>query len=83
MQRTIAERTGWTRFYARGVLSAWKQRVAYCKAVLAFDRRWNLSGEETDDAVSEEAREKARKQLAAVKARREAKAKALEAGTTQ
>jgi hypothetical protein len=81
--RTIADGTGWSPAYAQGVLSAWKQRVAYCKAVLAFDRRWNLNGEKTDEAISDEAREMARTKLARVIARQEAKARASETVAAQ
>jgi ProQ/FINO family len=59
----IAEGTGWSPAYAQGVVEGWKRRVAYCKAVLTFDRRWNLNGEKTDDTVTDEARELARQRL--------------------
>jgi sRNA-binding protein len=66
----IAERTGWSLRYASGVLRGWKRRRAYCRAVLQYDRRWNLEGEEVADAVVEDAaREQARKQLARIAAR--------------
>lgn len=66
----IAERTGWSLRYASGVLRGWKLRRAYCRAVLQYDRRWNLDGEEVADAVVEDAaREQARKQLARIAAR--------------
>jgi len=67
----IAERTGWSHRYTRGVLQGWKQRRAYCEAVLQYDHRWNLDGEEIADAAVEEgSREQARRQLAAIAARR-------------
>lgn len=67
----IVEQTGWGRAYARGVLEGWKGRYAYCEAVLRYDRRWNLNGEEVaDSVVSELARDMARKRLAAMEARR-------------
>jgi hypothetical protein len=67
----IAERTGWSPRYAAGVLRGWKLRRAYCQAVLQYERRWNLGGEEVPDAVVEDtARELASKQLARIAARR-------------
>ena len=67
----IAERTGWSSQYTRGVLRAWKLRRAYCDAVLRYDHRFSLSGEEVAEAVVEEtAREQARRQLARLAARR-------------
>jgi len=67
----IVEQTGWSRAYARGVLEGWKSRYAYCEAVLRYDRRWNLNGEEVaDSVVSEVARDMARRRLAAMEARR-------------
>jgi sRNA-binding protein len=69
----IAERTGWSRGYARGVVHVWKARNAYCKAVLCYDRRFDLNGELVDQPVEDSAREQARRQLAARKARVEAR----------
>jgi sRNA-binding protein len=67
----IAERTGWSLRYASGVLRGWKLRRAYCQAVLQYERRWDLEGEEVADAVVEDAaRELASKQLARIAARR-------------
>jgi hypothetical protein len=67
----IAERMGWSPRYAAGVLRGWKLRRAYCQAVLHYERRWNLEGEEVADAVVEDAaRELASKQLARIAARR-------------
>jgi sRNA-binding protein len=70
----IVERTGWSLRYASGVLRGWKLRRAYCQAVLQYNRRWNLEGEEVADAVVEDtARELASKQLARIEARRAAR----------
>ena len=67
----IIEQTGWSRAYARGVLQGWKSRYAYCEAVLRYDRRWNLKGEElTESTVDEVARKTARQQIEAKEARR-------------
>lgn len=52
----IAERTGWSRGYARGVVHVWKARNAYCKAVLCYDRRFDLNGELVDQPVEDSAR---------------------------
>jgi sRNA-binding protein len=65
----IAERTGWSRSYARGVVHVWKVRTAYCKAVLNFATRFDLNGEPVDQTVEDIAREQARRLLAARKAR--------------
>lgn len=61
----IAERTGWSRWYARGVVQVWKARKAYCEAVLRYGQRFDLNGEPVEQIVSEEAREQARRCLAA------------------
>jgi sRNA-binding protein len=67
----IAERTGWSPRYTAGVLQSWKLRRAYCDAVLRYDHRFTLDGEEVADAVVEDtAREQARTQLARITARR-------------
>lgn len=65
----IAERTGWDRGYARGVVHVWKARDAYCQAVLRYGQRFDLNGEPVEQTVSEEAREQARQRLAARAAR--------------
>jgi sRNA-binding protein len=69
----IAERTGWDRSYARGVVQVWKARDAYCQAVLRYGRRFDLNGEPVEQTVSEEAREQARRRLAARTARMQAR----------
>jgi len=67
----IAARTGWSPQYTTGVLRGWKLRRAYCEAVLRYDHRFSLEGEEVAEAVVEEgAREQARRQLARLAARR-------------
>ena len=67
----IAERTGWSRWYARGVVQVWKARKAYCEAVLRYGQRFDLNGKPVEQTVSEEAREQARRCLAARAARRD------------
>jgi sRNA-binding protein len=84
----IVEQTGWSRAYARGVLEGWKGRYAYFEAVLRYDRRWNLNGEEiAESVVDERARDTARRRLAAMEARRskaeQAKAAAKPAPSTE
>jgi sRNA-binding protein len=67
----IAERMGWSHQYTTGVLRGWKLRRAYCEAVLRYDHRFSLDGEEVAEAVVEDgAREQARRQLARLAARR-------------
>lgn len=67
----IAEKAGWSRSFAQGVLVGWKMRYAYCAAVLHYDRRCNLNGDEVaESTVDEDARTMARKRLAAMEARR-------------
>ena len=68
--RQVAERTGWSPAYTRGVLQAWKSRSAYCYAVLGNERRSNLDGQEVAEIVDDEARKMARNQLARIAARR-------------
>lgn len=66
----IAERTGWSVAYTHGVLQAWKLRDRYCDAVLRYDRRWNLDGEETAETVDDVGRKMARERLALLAERR-------------
>jgi sRNA-binding protein len=78
----VAERLGWTRWYARGVLLGWKARYAYCNAVLGQGHRYNLDGEPVvEEAIDDKARQMARQQLAGHRKRRlkrEAAARAAE-----
>ncbi len=50
----MVEEFRWSPDYARAVLTVWKLRPAYCKAILRYPTRINLdgspSGEEIDDA---------------------------------
>jgi sRNA-binding protein len=66
----IAERMGWSVPYTRGVLQAWKMRDRYCDAVLRYDRRRNLDGEETAETVDDVARTMATQRLAVLAERR-------------
>ena len=69
--KVIVEKTGWGLSYARGVVIGWKMSPVYCEAVLRYNRRCNLNGDEVaDSTVDEAARAMARKRLAAFAARR-------------
>ena len=78
----IAAALGWSVPYCKGVLHVWKQRKAYCDAVLTYDLRRDLDGLPTEARVDADARRMAQAQLAAVVAgrqKREAARKAAEA----
>ncbi len=66
----IAEALGWSNAYARGVLSPWVLREAYCRAVLAHAMRINLDGSESELTVDDEARAMATARLAQIAARK-------------
>jgi sRNA-binding protein len=79
----IAERMGWTRGYARGVLQGWKARYAYCNAVLGHGHRFNLDGEPViDEVIDDKARQMARQQLALHRKRRVKKEAEVRAAET-
>ncbi len=68
----VQEAFGWSPAYAKGVLSVWKAREAYCRAVLAYPNRVGLDGSPTEAIVDDQAREMATarlKQIAAKKAK--------------
>ena len=67
----IAAALGWSVPYCKGVLHVWKQRKAYCDAVLTYDLRRGLDGLPTEARVDAEARRMAQAQLAAVVAGRQ------------
>ena len=69
----IAAELGWNLNYTRGVLCAWKQRRAYCNAVLRYDLRRDLDGAPTGD-VGPSARTMAQEQLAVIDARKRKRA---------
>jgi sRNA-binding protein len=60
----IAAETGWPKDYVRGVLSVWKSRDGYCKAVLHYERRHDLTGAVSEQTVDDMAREQSRQRLA-------------------
>ena len=68
--------------YCKGVLHVWKQRKAYCDAVLTYDLRRGLDGLPTEALVDADARRMAQAQLAVLAAgrqKREARKAAKEA----
>jgi hypothetical protein len=62
----IRNEMGWSRDYARSVLSLWKKRMAYCRAVLTYPTRFGLDGSKTDEAVHEIARAHASASIARI-----------------
>ncbi len=70
----IVEALGWSPQYAKGVLSVWKGREAYCRAVLAYPQRIDLNGSPTAD-IDDEARAHAKGRLEQIAARKESRAK--------
>ena len=62
----IAAELGWSVPYCKGVLHVWKQRKAYCDAVLTYDLRRGLDGLPTEALVGADARRMAQAQLAAL-----------------
>src|SRR5271165_5669180 len=70
----IVEALGWSPQYAKGVLSVWKGREAYCRAVLAYPQRIDLNGSPTAD-IDDQARAHAKGRLEQIAAH---KAKAAE-----
>jgi sRNA-binding protein len=64
----IAAELGWSLAYTKGVLSVWKQRRAYCNAVLQYDLRRDLDGAATGAVVGEAGRTMAKARLAVLDA---------------
>ena len=67
----IAATFGWSVDYTKGVLCVWKQRRAYCSAVLRYDLRRDLDGVPTGTEVGDAARTMAKVQLDALNARQQ------------
>jgi sRNA-binding protein len=67
----IVAEFGWSLNYTKGVLCVWKQRRAYCNAVLRYDLRRDLDGAPTGTEVDEAARTMAKAQLDALNARQQ------------
>jgi len=66
----LQEALGWSPAYARGVLSAWKARESYCRAVLTYSRRIGLDGSLTEGVVDDDARAMAKARLEQIAARK-------------
>jgi sRNA-binding protein len=77
----LQEAFGWSPAYAKGVLSVWKARDAYCRAVLRYPNRIALDGSLTEKTVDDKAREmaSARLEQIAIKKAKAAERRALEA----
>ena len=64
LETAAIDEMGWSRAYARAVVAAWKNRNAYCHAVLAYPTRFRLDGSKTDEPVDDIARDHARRDIA-------------------
>jgi hypothetical protein len=73
----LQEAFGWSPAYAKGVLSVWKAREAYCRAVLAYPNRVGLDGSQTEQIVDDNAREMASARLVQIAATKAKAATAL------
>jgi sRNA-binding protein len=67
----IVAEFGWSVDYTKGVLCVWKQRRAYCSAVLRYDLRRDLNGAPTGTEVDDAARTMAKGQLDALNAQQQ------------
>ena len=79
----IAAELGWSVSYCKGVLHVWKQRKAYCDAVLTYDLRRGLDGLPTEALVGPDARRMAQAQLAALAASRQKREARKAAGSAK
>ena len=79
----IAAALGWSVPYCKGVLHVWKQRKAYCDAVLTYDLRRGLDGLPTEALVGADARRMAQAQLAALAASRQKREARKAAGSAK
>jgi sRNA-binding protein len=73
----LAVAFGWSRPYARAVLTTWKMREAYCRAVLCYRQRIALDGSVTGEEVDDGARVIAKERLDKIAARAAKKANKL------
>lgn len=62
-QQAMIDEFGWSPGYAKGVLAAWKIRLAYCQAILRYQTRINLDGSASDEEVSDISRQQSKTQL--------------------
>ena len=65
---TLSAEFGWSLPYTKGVLLVWKQRTAYCNAVLRYDDRIDLDGAPSGQQVGDQARLDAHGTLATIAA---------------
>jgi len=68
-QQAMVEEFGWSPDYARAVLTVWKLRPAYCKAILRYPTRINLDGSPSGEEIDDAARATATKRLEETAAR--------------
>ncbi len=68
-QQAMVEEFGWSPDYARAVLTVWKLRPAYCKAILRYPTRINLDGSASGEEIDDAARATATKRLEETAAR--------------
>jgi sRNA-binding protein len=61
---------GWSPAYAKGVLSVWKARESYCRAVLHYPNRVGLDGSPTEKTVDDKARAMASARLEQIAAKK-------------
>ncbi len=67
----LQEAFGWSPAYAKGVLSVWKARESYCRAVLALsENRVGLDGSLTEKTVDDKARAMASARLEQIAAKK-------------
>ena len=71
---TLSAEFGWSLPYTKGVLLVWKQRTAYCNAVLRYDDRIDLDGAPSGQQVGDQARLDAHGTLATIAERRKRRA---------
>jgi len=66
----LQEAFGWSPAYAKGVLSVWKARESYCRAVLHYPNRVGPDGWPTEKTVDDKAREMASARLEQIAAKK-------------
>jgi len=66
----LQEAFGWSPAYAKGVLSVWKARESYCRAVLHYPNRVGLDGSPIEKTVDDKARAMASARLEQIAAKK-------------
>lgn len=66
----VQEALDWSRDYTKGVLTVWKAREAYCRAVLVYQDRVGLDGSPTEAIVDDQARTLATARLEQIAAKK-------------